>query len=57
MAFEISFLYDLTGRTLTATIEQISDGFYWNPTANAFQSAPTYANKKIALTEGVKGNV
>lgn len=41
-----------TGQTLFATVERLSDGYVWNPTAVAFQSAPTFANSKISLTEG-----
>lgn len=45
------------GRTLDATVERLSDGYFWNPTAAAFQSAPTFANKKIAMTEGSAENI
>lgn len=41
-----------TGKTLFATIERMSDGYFWNPTAVAFQSAPAFNDKKITLTEG-----
>lgn len=57
MAVPIIFTYNLTGRTLSSTIQRISDGYYWNPSAVAFQSAPTYANKKITMTEGSAENL
>ncbi len=40
-----------TGMTLAATIQRLSDSFYWNPGATAFQAAPVFANKKNDLTE------
>jgi hypothetical protein len=40
------------GKTLNATLKRLSDGYYWNPTAEAWQAAPSFANKAIALTEG-----
>lgn len=57
MALHITFSYNVTGRTVSATIERLSDGYYWNPGAGAFQSAPSYANKKNALTEGSSENL
>lgn len=56
MALEISTT-QATGMTLAATIERLSDGYFWNPTAVAFQSAPAWADKDIALTEGIAENV
>ncbi len=41
---------------LAATLERISDGYYWNPTAVAFQSAPAFVDKRILLTEGTSEN-
>ena len=45
-----------TGGTFAATIERLSDGFFFNPTTMAFESAPTFANKRIALAEGSNEN-
>jgi hypothetical protein len=46
-----------TGANLAATLQRLSDDFYWNPTAVAFQVAPAYADKKIALAEGAAENL
>lgn len=45
-----------SGLSLALTIQRLSDGFFWNPTAIAFQAAPSYANKRIGLTEGSAEN-
>lgn len=45
-------LKDAAGLSLVATIQRTSDNFYWNDVASAFQSAPSFANKSITLTEG-----
>lgn len=55
MALEISTT-QATGMTLAATIERLSDGYFWNPVAVAFQSAPAWADKYIALTPGASEN-
>jgi len=41
-----------SGLTLIATIQRLSDSFYWNDVASAFQAGPSFANKSISLTEG-----
>jgi hypothetical protein len=51
MPVEIHYV-GATGDTLNATIERVSDGFYFNPTQNAFQDGLTFGQKKLALTEG-----
>lgn len=45
-----------SGGTFSATLQRQADGYYFNPVAPAWQSAPTYANKKNALTEGSAEN-
>jgi len=46
-----------TGQTLVATLERVSDGFFWdNNTDQAFEAAPSFADKKITLTEGGSEN-
>ena len=46
-----------TGMTLFATLERLSDGFFWNNTAGAWQNAPAAADRKITLTAGSGANV
>lgn len=46
-----------SGKTLVATLERVSDGYFWNPTASAWQNAPSFANKSISLTEGTSENL
>lgn len=41
-----------TGASLFATLQRLSDGFYWSVAASAWQAAPTLANKKVTLAEG-----
>lgn len=41
-----------SGKTLYGTLVRRSDGYKWNNSAQAWQSAPSYANQKITLTEG-----
>lgn len=45
-----------TGLTLFATLERLSDGFFWNNVASEWQAAPSTANKKISLPEGTGAN-
>lgn len=53
MSLHISTVFQ-TGRTLSATIERLSDGFFWNGVS--FVSSPSFASKKISLTEGSSEN-
>lgn len=41
------------GKTIFATLQRLSDSFYWNQTAAAWQAAPALADMKIPLVEGV----
>lgn len=56
MALTIGFAAE-TGKTLFASIERLSDGFFWDETTDeAWESAPSVADKKIPLTEGTGEN-
>lgn len=46
-----------TGGNFVVTLERLSDGFFWNDVAAAFQAAPTFANKKIVMAEGTSENL
>jgi hypothetical protein len=50
MAINIKIPYT-TGKTLVATLERESDGFFWNDVAEAWQANPSFADRSIALTE------
>jgi hypothetical protein len=41
-----------TGRDLFATLQRLSDDFFWSVTASAWQAAPAAADRKVDLTEG-----
>lgn len=45
-----------TGKTLTATIERLADGYFREDDAETFVSAPAFADKDITLTEGSAEN-
>lgn len=55
MALEIN-VADNSGQSLVATIERLSDNFFWNDNTSAFESSPSFANKSITLTEGGSEN-
>ena len=47
---------DFPDETLFATIERISDGYFWNNTTSAYAASPSLTDKKISLTEGTNEN-
>lgn len=53
MAIYIDYTHDSTGDELYATVENLNTGEFWNPTLGTFQPALSFADKKIALVEGV----
>lgn len=55
MAINIGISHE-TGANLVATLERLSDGNFWNEVSGAWQAAPTFADKSIALTEGSSEN-
>jgi hypothetical protein len=46
-----------TGKTLKATIERLSDGYFREDDTETFVSAPAFADKDITLTEGSSENL
>ncbi len=53
------FILDITDfpdETLFATIERISDGYFWNKTTSAYAASPSLSDKKISLAEGTNDN-
>jgi len=46
-----------SGLTLVATIQRLSDGFYYEPGGGTFNSAPLFSAKEITLTEGSSENL
>lgn len=42
----------MSGVTIYATVKRITDGYYFRSDTLVFASAPTFAQKRIALTEG-----
>jgi hypothetical protein len=56
MALDLTFAGN-TGVNYVATLERLSDNLFWNDVAAAWQASPSFANKKIALTEGTGENV
>src|SRR5262245_18034494 len=52
MPLKIEFAPNIVGGTYFATLKRQSDGFIWNQTAAAWQSAPAAVDQKITLTEG-----
>lgn len=52
MALNVAYTHSSTSSTLVVTVERMSDNYFWNPTAVAFQTPFNFANHKIALTEG-----
>lgn len=51
MAVNIGFP-TTSGRSLVATLQRVSDGYFWNEAAGAWQFSPSFANRSITLTEG-----
>lgn len=47
---------DETGKTLFATLERLSDGFYWDAAGSAWAAAPAAADRKVVLVEGAGAN-
>lgn len=45
-----------SGKTLKATIERLSDGYFREDDAETFVNAPAFADKDITLTEGSSEN-
>ncbi len=45
-----------TGKTLFASLERLSDGFFWNVTTSAWANNPAAADRKVTLTEGSGAN-
>lgn len=45
-----------TGGTYSATVERVSDGYYFNPTSQLFQTGLTYSQKKTLMVEGSNEN-
>jgi hypothetical protein len=41
-----------TGSTLFATLQRLSDNFYWNVSASAWQANPAASDRRVPLTEG-----
>ena len=55
----MAFILDITDfpdETLFATIERISDGYFWNKTTSAYAASPSLSDKKISLAEGTNEN-
>lgn len=48
---------DVTGLSLAASIERLSDNYEWDNVAKQFASSVAFANKKIVLTEGTSENL
>lgn len=46
-----------SGLTLAATIERLADGYFREDDTETFVSAPAFADKDVALTEGTSENV
>jgi hypothetical protein len=45
-----------TGKNLFASLERLSDGFFWNASTDAWASNPAAADRKVPLTEGTGPN-
>lgn len=56
MAIKIVYNGD-TGKTLKATIERLSDGYFREDDTETFVSAPAFTDKDITLTEGTSENL
>jgi len=56
MAIYISYP-DVTGMSLVASIERLSDNYVWDNVAKQFASSATLVNKKIVLAEGANENL
>jgi hypothetical protein len=41
-----------SGSTLFVTLTRLSDSFWWNQSATAWQANPAAADRKVAMTEG-----
>ena len=44
-----------TGQTLYATVERVSDGYWWDATNGQWAENPTEADRHVSLTEGGAG--
>ena len=47
---------DFPDETLFATIERISDGYFWDNTTSGYAVSPSLSDKKISLTQGSNEN-
>lgn len=56
MAIKIIYNGD-SGKTLKATVERLSDGYFREDDAETFVNAPAFADKDISLTEGSSENL
>jgi len=57
MAVKVTYNPGLSGKTLFATAQRLSDGFFWNESGAAWEAAPTLANQKLSLSAGSASKV
>lgn len=55
MPFHIAF-QEKSNKVFFATIERLSDGFFWNNNSKKFESNPIANDKKIPILEGDNEN-
>jgi|TARA_R110000751_G_scaffold60240_2_gene125897 hypothetical protein len=56
MGIKINYT-DVTGQNTVATIERLSDNYFWNNSLNEFEVSVEFSNKKIAMIEGSNENI
>jgi len=56
MGIKISYT-DVTGQSVAASIERLSDNYFWNNMLKKYESFVLFSDKKIAMAEGSSENV
>ena len=56
MGIKISYT-DVTGQSVAASIERLSDNYFWNNILKKYESSILFSDKKITMTEGSNENV
>jgi hypothetical protein len=56
MGVKISYT-DVTGQSVAASIERLSDNYFWNNTLGTFEFSVLFSDKKITMVEGSNENI